>query len=95
MAEYVRKYVPVPGQVVINPCREEKPANAGLLSIKPDNTALQRGLIVNLWPGSEEFNLPFKKGDIVFFIASSAVDVPYMETTHKLVAVDNLISKEE
>jgi co-chaperonin GroES (HSP10) len=95
MAEYVKKYVPVPGNVVINPCIKEKSNNVGLIGIKEGDDNLQRGLVENLWPGAEEFDLDFKKGDIVFFIGSSAVDVPYMKTTLKVVSVDKIMGKEE
>lgn len=94
MGKYVKKYVPTPGHVVINPCVEPKPNAVGLILPKKDDGDVVRGRVENLWPGAEDLNLDVKRGDMVYFRTRNQIKIPYMETTMVVVIYENIIAKD-
>lgn len=91
---YVKKYIPTPGNVVINPERPERKPNAGIININEQEPGVLRGQIMNLWPGADEMDLDVKKGDMVYFRTGQAEKIPYMETVLVVVPYDKLIMQD-
>lgn len=91
--KYVKKYVATPGNVIINPCRPEKPQSI-IRRINEQKPQFLRGEVMNLWPGADLFDLEIEKGDMVYFLTGNATEIPYMETVLLVVPYDNLMLKE-